>query len=337
MQTIVLGVAGAAHIHMPSYLRMLKERDSVRVKHVWDHDVDRAARNARELNAAAAGDLDAVLGDPEVQAVLVCSETDRHRNVVLAAAKAKKHLYVEKPLGLASADAKEMAAVIDAARVIFQTGFGKRSPGYHRFLKRAIEQGHFGKITRIRVTMVHGGALRDGKFAGDYAWMADARQAGGGGFFDLGGHGLDLLLWMMGDVEAATATVGSATERYPLCDEFGEGQLRFANGAIGTLAAGWVDVTDPVDFAIWGTEGQAYLTRDDVLYFKSSHVPGAEGKEPWTDLPPALPHNFLRFLDAVEGKEKVELISAQEATYVSTVMDAMYKGARENRWVKIDR
>ncbi|MCK6471923.1 MAG: Gfo/Idh/MocA family oxidoreductase [Planctomycetes bacterium] len=337
MPEIVLGLAGAAHIHMPGYLKMLKERAGVRVKHVWDHDASRAARNALELNAAATGDLDTLLGDPEVQAVLVCSETDRHRNVVIAAAKAKKHLYVEKPLGLATADATAIAAAIDSAGVLFQTGFGKRSPGYHRFLKRAIEQGHFGKITRIRVTMVHGGALRDGKFSGEYAWMADARQAGGGGFFDLGGHGLDLLLWMMGDVEAATATVGSATGRYPLCDEFGEGQLRFANGAIGTIAAGWVDLTDPVDFAIWGTEGQAYLTRDDALYFKSSHVAGAEGKEPWTVLPPDLPHNFLRFLDAVEGKGMVELISAKEAAYVSAVMDALYRGAKEGIWVKPER
>lgn len=337
MPMIVLGVAGAAHIHMPSYLKMLKERSGVRVKNLWDHDADRAARNARALNAMPTGNLEALLGDPETQAVLVCAETDRHLGIVLGAAKAKKHLYVEKPLGLATADAREMAAAVEKAGVHFQTGFGKRGCGYHRFIKQAIERGDFGMVTRVRATVVHGGALRDGKFSGDYAWMADARQAGGGGFFDLGGHGLDLLLWLMGDVEAATATVGSATRRYPLCDEFGEGQLRFANGAIGTLAAGWVDVTDPVDFAIWGTEGQAYLTRDDVLYFKSNRVPGADGKSPWTDLPEAQPHPFLRFLDAVGGKQGMDLISVREAAYTSAVMDAMYQGAREGRWVKPER
>ena len=72
--------------------------------------------------------------------------------------------------------------------------------------------------------------------------------AGGGGFGDLGTHALDLMLWMMGAPTSVTASIEVATGRYgPDCDEYGEGLLKFDGGAIGSLAAGWVDVAESIN------------------------------------------------------------------------------------------
>ena len=70
------------------------------------------------------------------------------------------------------------------------------------------------------------------------------------------------------------------------------------------------------------------------LYFKSTHVAGADGKTPWTALPEAEPHAFELFLDALSGKE-VSLVSVEEAAGRSVVMEAMYRANREQRWVKV--
>ncbi len=160
--------------------------------------------------------------------------------------------------------------------------------------------------------------------------MTDLEKAGVGGFGDLGAHSLDILMWLMGGVESVTAQMDSLLGKYP-CDEYGEGMLRFANGAIGTFAAGWVDLLRTAPILVSGTEGVAYVD-DDKLYVKSDNLAGADGGE-WTDLPEALPHAFLLFLDALNG-EDVPLISAKEAADRTAVMQAFYQAAETNSWVK---
>ena len=158
-----------------------------------------------------------------------------------------------------------------------------------------------------------------------------------GGFGDLGTHSLDILLWWLGAVAQVTAQIDPGTGRYPDCDEFGEGLIRFANGVVGTLAAGWSDIANPVSVEICGTEGHAHVINRDQLFLRSEHIPGADGEQPWTDLPDMQPHAFELFFDAVNGKEDVPLVTAQEAAYRNAVMDALYTGAKENCWVNSER
>ncbi|MCH7478612.1 MAG: hypothetical protein IIA14_11010 [SAR324 cluster bacterium] len=134
------------------------------------------------------------------------------------------------------------------------------------------------------------------------------------------------------EVESVTASVHTATERYGDVDEYGEGLIRFASGAVGSLAAGWVDVAHPVNIIVSGTEGHAHVVNGE-LFLKSSRVDGADGKTPWTDLPAEWPHAFDLFLDAVTGRADVPLVTAREAAVRSAVMEAFYTGAREGRWV----
>jgi len=333
MPPLDLGLIGAAHIHTPNFIKRILARDDVRVKAVWDHDAARAERRAAELGAAAVATPEAIWEDAGIPAVIVCSETDRHEPLVLAAAAAGKHLFVEKPLGLGHADAARMADAIDAAGVIFQTGYFMRGQPVHQFLREQIGLGNFGQITRVRHSNCHSGSL--GRwFDTEWLWMTDLAQAGVGAFGDLGTHSLDILMWLMGDVARVTATMDTAVANYGPTDEFGEGLMVFANGVVGTLAAGWVDVQNPVTALVSGTEGHAYVCEDKV-YFKSSRVEGADGKTPWAELPAAWPHAFELFLDAVTGGATDRLVTAQEAAARSTVMEAMYAAARDMAWVTL--
>jgi predicted dehydrogenase len=322
---------GAAHIHTPGFIKRLNARPDWHVKSVWDHDAERAARRAGELNAQSTSDLSTIWSDPEITSVVICSETNRHESLVREAAAAKKHLFVEKPLGITAQDSYAMASAIESAGVLFQTGYFMRGNPMHLFLRSHIQSGSFGKITRIRHTNCHSGSL-GGWFDTEWRWMADLSQAGVGGFGDLGTHSLDILLWLMGDVERVSASINVVTGRYDDCDETGESLIEFSNGVIGTLAAGWVDVAHPISAIVSGTEGHAYIA-NGKLYFKSSHVEGATGEEPWTDLPAEWPHAFDLFLDAVEGKHDVPLVSVREAAARSAVMEAMYRAAEQGAWV----
>lgn len=334
MKTI--GFLGAAHIHTPGFINRLNERaGELTAKAVWDSQPERANIAAEQLSCATVTDYRDIVNDTEMDAIIVCSETSIHLELVEVTAAAGKDVFVEKPLGMGASDAYAMQRAIDAAGVIFQTGHFMRSMPVYRQLKAWIEAGTLGTITRVRHSNVHQGAIAAIFDSGrgpylDWLWMTDSALSGCGGFGDLGAHSLDILMWLMGDVDSVTAQVDRLLGKYD-CDEYGEGMLRFANGAIGTIAAGWVDVLQPQSILVSGTEGVAYVD-EGKLFVQSENLPGTDGGE-WTDLPEALPHAFDLFLDALKG-EDVPLISAKEAADRSAVMEAFYHAAETSSWVQ---
>jgi predicted dehydrogenase len=331
-KTVTLAFVGCAHIHTPSFVDILKRRKDVKVKSVWDHDQARAEKRAKQLDAQVVADVRKIWDDPDIEGVVICSETNRHHDLILAAAQARKHMFAEKPLGITAQESREMAEAIDKANLLFTTGYFMRTDPKHIFLKEEIAKGRFGKITRARGSNCHSGAL-GGWFDTEWRWMADPKIAGVGGFGDLGTHKLDILMWLLGDVDSVTADVRSVTGRYGDCDESGEGLIQFNNGTIGTLAAGWVDVADPVQLIISGTEAHAAVI-NDRLYYKNKKVEDADGVEPFTKLPPASPAPMHQFVNAVAGQKDQPLVKPSEAAARVSVMEAMYKAARERQWAK---
>jgi predicted dehydrogenase len=140
-------------------------------------------------------------------------------------------------------------------------------------------------------------------------------------------------MWLMGDVDAVTAEVKVVTGRYGQCDESGEALIRFQSGVFGTLAAGWVDVADPVQLLISGTEAHAVIVNDQ-LFYKNDKVPGADGKAPFLKLPAAPRLPLHQFVDAIAGAKNQPLVTPRDAAARVSVMEAMYTAARERKWVK---
>ncbi len=264
-----IAFVGCAHIHTPGFVKRLRDRSGfpssdTEVKYIWDPNPVRAEHTAKTLGQGeVVSNVKRIWKDPSITGVVIASETDLHKKLVAAAAGAGKHMFVEKPLGLASRDSQAMARTVGAAGVKFQTGYFNRGLAAYRFLRQEIEAGRFGTITRAEAWNCHAGALRDifaakpNEPALDWRWMADPKRAGCGAFGDLGTHLLDILMWLMGDVKAVTANIRPVINRYEGCDEAGQALIQFANGATGTLTAGWVDVANPVSLMISGTHAHA--------------------------------------------------------------------------------
>ncbi len=329
----VTAFLGVAHIHTPGFIGTLNRRaDEVRVKSVYDPQAARGERRAGELPGAAfIADPQAIFDDPEITSVVVCAETDRHRDLVTRAAQAGKHLFVEKPLGLGAVDALPMAEAIKAAGVTFQTGFFMRGAPTARFIKQEVQAGHLGKITRVRYSNGHQAAL-DGWFDTEWRWLTDPKQAGGGALLDLGAHVLDQIIHIFpqteGEVTGVAASLGNRGGRYGAeIDEYGSGLLTFASGAIAELEASWVDPALHSPTEVFGTEGQIQV-KDGGLFYFSKNVEGADGKTPVTDLPPRAPHAFELFWDSLLGRNlPIPLVSVDEAARGSVLMERLYNAA----------
>ena len=175
--TIQLALVGGAHIHTPGFVKRIKDRSDVVVRLVWDHDVERAALWAGDLDAQVTQKLEDIWNDSDIKAVVICSETNRHEDLVAAAAQAGKPMFVEKPLGLGARDSARMADAIEKAQVTFQTGYFMRGNPLLRFIKGHIDAGSFGQITRLRMVNCHSGSLSGCSTSSGVGWLMLSNQA----------------------------------------------------------------------------------------------------------------------------------------------------------------
>jgi predicted dehydrogenase len=329
---VVIGFVGLAHIHTPNYTKILKNHPDVIIKSVYDYNKERSKKYSELLGAKSVDSDDAIWSDPQITAVVILSETNLHHTLVSKGAQAGKHMFVEKPLGINTRESLEMAAAINKAGVLFTTGYFNRVDPKHIFIKNEVAKGNFGTVTRVRASNCHAGSLNHW-FDKDYRWMADPSIAGVGAFGDLGTHKLDILMWIFGDIEMVSAAIKPIVHNYGDCDESGEALIKFKNGITGTLAAGWVDVDDPVGFLVSGTEAHAVVFNGN-LYYKNKKL-GLDGKKPITEFPktPLAPIN--QFIAAVLGSKDQPLVKPSEAAARVSAMEAMYTASQANSWVNV--
>jgi predicted dehydrogenase len=164
--------------------------------------------------------------------------------------------------------------------------------------------------------------------------MADPGQAGFGGFGDVATHSVDLLRWILDDRSAVHRCDHLGDGAHP--DEYGEALLVFDDGTLGTVAGSWVDRSQPVVIELSGSEGHAMFAHGRLRY-ASDHVPGADGREPWRELPHPGPHPFDSYLDALLGRPDVELTSVWQAADRVAVMEAIYRSVETRAWVTPER
>lgn len=332
--SVTLALVGGAHIHAPNFANRMAESPNVTTKYVWDPSRETAEERRDVTGGEIVDDPSVIFEDPDVDGIVICSQTNLHMELVPPAAEAGKHMFVEKPVGLNGDEAKAIAEEVNRAGVIFQTGYFMRGSGVNQKIKSLLEEGALGEITRLRLSNVHSGAI-GGWFDTDWYWMTDTEQAGVGAFGDLGSHVMDLLLWFMENdaPKACTGYVNEVLERYPTSDEYGEGMVTFESGAVATIAGGWVDHANPNQVEISGTEGHLRVTNGEL--FLRIPEQDIDASEPWADLPEDHKHPLELFFDAVAGEENLPLITADEAAEVNRVITEIYNAHEQGGWVQL--
>lgn len=181
----------------------------------------------------------------DVDVIHVCTPNDSHRDVVLAALEAGKHVYVDKPLATSLAEAREMAAAA-AARpdVVTQMTFQNRFIPALQRAKLLVDSDALGDLYSVRAAYLHAGYVDPNRPA---SWRLDARRSGpGGALFDLGSHVIDLTRWLFGEFRQVQHLGETFIKERPLPDDPSKKApvevddislltFRLSSGAIGTL------------------------------------------------------------------------------------------------------
>jgi predicted dehydrogenase len=217
-----------------------------------------------------------------LDAVVVASPDDLHRAMTMEALDAGLHVLCEKPMALTLADARTMAARAEATHLKHMVNFSWRTIPEYRYMKELIDEGYIGRPYQCALTFV----MSFGR-AGDYLWRFDRRRSNGV-LGDSASHMGDLAYWLVGDIGAVSALLGTLVVRpgpeggvLDPANDAATLALRFADGAQGTIQVSYVahlgDRMLQQRVVIHGEQG---TLEADLDASRGAELRGARGAEP---------------------------------------------------------
>lgn len=229
-----------AHMHAHSYANILSDLPGVEISHIWDANEERGQTAADRYHTTFITDYELALRDESVDAVVICSENANHKEMVLAAAEAGKHILCEKPIATSVEDGWEMLRACEQRGVLFQTAFPIRFSTPIQTVKNQIDAGDIGRIVAMNGT-------NRGQNPG--GWFVDKALSGGGAVLDHTVHVLDIMRWYVGsEVTEVYAEVDSRFGSEGI-DDCGLLTMQFENGVIAAHDPSW---SRPKTFPTWG-------------------------------------------------------------------------------------
>jgi len=283
--------------------------------------------------------LDELLADPEIQVVALCSLPDQHAKQAVQAARAGKHLIIEKPLCLLSADLSAVQKVVQKARVRVCVCFECRFSSQFLATRALLDRGLLGDVHYGEIDYYHG----IGPWYGQFRW--NTRQAqGGSALLSAGCHALDALRLCLGSEVTEVTSYATRSKsklfapyEYPTtCVTL----LKFENGSVGKCAAS-LDCLQPYYFHthLVGSKGSLLDNR-----FYSADL--GTDKAGWNTLAMKLldsgdvadhPYQtqFQAFFQALEEKREMPLTSLHEAVKTHEVIFAADLSAKTGKPVKL--
>jgi predicted dehydrogenase len=336
---------------------------------VCDSNID-AARAMKEQNGfeMATSNLEELLDRRDIDVVTVSTPNVFHKENILAALAAGKHIYADKPLASSYAEALEVIGAWRKSDRIAQVAHQFRFfPAVMR-AKQLIEEGRVGNIMSFHGAYLHSGSIDQKKPIG---WKQDKAMGGGGVLFDLGSHILDLLRSLLGDfteIFASTRVLyperpNAKGETVPItADDSAWILCKLAGGAQGMVEASkiYTGTNDDFRFEIYGDKGALRFDSNypNWLEFFDNETPekalgGGRGytrietmsafEKPGGSFPPSKfplgwlrshAHCLYRFLNSVYTETPASP-SFEDGAYILKLLETAYASAEEGAWKTI--
>lgn len=331
---IGIGIIGAGEISLlhAAAFRELGER--VRLVAVADIDQDRARAQAERFNTPAVyDDYQKLLADPNVQAVAICTPPFVHVQQSVDSLEAGKHVLCEKPVAATLSDLDRIGAAAQSSGQLFSGVFQHRFGRGAQQVKALIDRGRFG---RLLLGLTHTLWLRTPSYY-EVWWRGTWEQECGGASVSQGLHGIDMLLWLMG--EPSRLYAGAATLKADIeVEDTASAVVHFRNGALGQVLA-TVNCQDNrsrlevygVDLSAVSSEDAYQPTRDPFRLSAAdpAHLESVqkEAEELVPSGPPFLHLGMVEdFVGAIEeGREP--MVTVDECRRSLELVTAMYRSA----------
>lgn len=340
------GVIGCGGIADRRTLPGMMLCDNAELVAVMDANPEAAERCKSKYNAKYAFDnIDDLLAINEIQAVYIASPVFCHKEQAFKAAKAKKDILIEKPVGLTSGEAEEIADFCEKEGVKLGVGFMMRFHTYHQKMREVIQSGQLGEIVSARAQLTCWYPEMEN------CWRQEMKLSGGGAMMDMGVHCVDLIRYITGlEVVEAAGLVGNQVFKYSV-EDGGCVICRLENGATMYVDANFniPDAAAKCKIEFYGTKGSIFaqgtisqveggeieiLVCDDSLGYDAAQD-RAEVKA--MDINLELGNMYTKEIEAfgkaVMGEGEIP-VSAKDAIMSQKVIEAAYSSSELKEYVK---
>lgn len=250
-EKIRFALIGAGSI-APYHARAILAAKNAELVAVRSSSKERAENFARKFNIKYYTDYDELLKDKDIDAVDIVGKNYMHAELGMKAALAGKHVLVEKPMDISLERAQALINACKASKVKLSVIFQRRFDKTTVMLKKLVQQEKFGKIFLVKASSKK---YRTQAYFDSSEWRGKKQFAGGGVLIHQAIHVIDLLQWIVGDVDSvkgSTATLSHKIEG----EDVGVGLLKFKNGALGIIEGTTsVCANMPEKIEIHGTKG----------------------------------------------------------------------------------
>lgn len=352
-----VGLIGAGNIWNAHKVAFKQHPEELQLTAVSDLFPAAAAKVAAEFPGARVfTDAEIMIREADIDAVLILATHDQHYPLAVAAARAGRHVLVEKPMACSLDEARKMAGAADAAGVRLMVGQCQRYERSYAGVKRLVATGELGAIQAIRFDSMQG--LVANKLLPDGHWLCDGKRAGGGIVISVCVHRLDLARYLVGEVRrvsAITRTLGGGFINN--AEDFACALLEFENGAIGEMFGTYAGFRMPYSegLLILGAQGAVHAMPNNGEYqapavYASSQHSGPRDPNAWlaqfrgfipvppeeTNLPDenAFVNQLLHFVECCRtGREP--LSSGRDNLGTMRLIEGIYRSAQTGQWVDL--
>ncbi len=322
---IRIGMLSYWHVHAEDYTRQVLGNPHTEVAAIWDEDAERGKAIAVKYGVPFLASLDELLARSDIDAVVVDAPTNLHREVMVKAAGAGKHIFTEKVVAPTYAEVRDILQAVREAGVKLSVSLPWLYKNMTKAIQAVIAEGSLGRLTQARARLSHNGGIAN--------WLPEhfysLEQCAGGALIDLGCHPMYLVRRVLGLPESVSATYGYVTGRE--VEDNAVAVLKYPSGAIGIVEAGFVNSHSPFSIEVHGTEGTLLFGfSDDKLNVRSNRGGGWKQIELPREDPMAFDQWVDHILNGTEATDNVEI-----AVDLTRLMEAANLSAKSGRSVLI--
>jgi predicted dehydrogenase len=353
VKTAIIGCGKVAHIHAAA-LNNLEESDFTAVQ---SRTSDKGNQFAEQYGVKAYTDVEEMIKDSGIEAVLICTPHPAHAEPSVTAAECGAHILVEKPLASSLEDSDLMIDAAKKANVKLSIISQRRLYSPSLRIKKAIEEGKIGKPVLGVVNMF---GWRDKKYYDSDPWRGSWKEEGGGVLVNQAPHQLDLLLWYMGEIEELYGYWANFNHPYIEVEDTATAVIKFKSGALGNVIVS--NSQNPALYgkvAVYGDSGAAVGVQTDggamfIAGMSSIEEPPyndlwtIQGEEDKLDLWKKEDTELFNKIDAVQyyHERQIEdflraiiddrepVVSAEEARRTVELYTAIYRSQETNQVIK---
>jgi predicted dehydrogenase len=305
----------------------IKRSDKIKIVACYSRSEQKRQAFASKYGCRALPSYEAILADPEIEAIINTTPNDAHLETTRAAATAGKHVFLDKPIANTVSDGRAITEICRKASVVLALGYQRRRESHFRWVKRQIDDGVFGKLVNAEANISRD---RLGKIDLN-SWRYQAAGMPGGVMLQIGIHYADVLVYLIGPI---TAVSGRFVRLVLPGDnpDVASLVLEHENGALSTLNASYASASEYYLMNIYGKEATAFYDMHRGLRMLK------RGEERPADVPCANTDTFVEELEefaaAVRGGVRPE-VGGEYATTSLAVVRAGILSAREGRRVEV--